>query len=229
MPATRAHVVLIVAPNIICMLLHLFGSMPQGPDYHRGYLHGGVVVDFVGQMPSTSRLYYLLADVVLLVLQSLMMTIHNEREKLRVALKTFRPINPELTQQVSQAWAMEDLDAEERGVSRDDSYASVGDGSNDIELQPLNGDATNADDMEGSTRDSVGDSSSQSQLSDLLSSGNGVLGEYHVIHAMRVALTHLEGAAAGTLHRIGYEATTVALQARRRQNAMRGQTTVTNR
>lgn len=205
--------------------------MPSGQDYHRGYVHGGLVIDFVGQLPSTSRLYYILIDVMLLVLQSLMMTIHNEREKLRVTLKTFRPLSPTLAQDVALARSIESLDAEERGMPREESSGLGAEGSNDIELQSLNGDGTQgegndrAEDPENEARDTVADGSSQNHLADTLTSGNGIIGEYHVLHSMRTAGTQLEDAAAGTLRRIGYEATAVALEARRRQGAISRQTT----
>jgi hypothetical protein len=206
--------------------------MPRGHDHHRGYLHGGVVVDFVGQKPSTSRLYYIIIDIVLLMLQSLMMTIHNEREKLRVALKTFRPLHPSLAQEVAMARTIESLDAEERGLPREESSGLTPEVSNDIELQSLNGDGAQADttdrteDAENESRDTMADGSNQYHLADTLTSGNGILGEYHVLHSMRNAGSQLEDAAAGTLRRIGYEATAVALEARRRQDSIRRQTQV---
>lgn len=229
MPATRAHVFLVTIPNIICILLHLFGSMPHGHDFHRGYVHGGVVIDFVGQMPSKSRFYYILIDIMLLLLQSLMMTIHNEREKLRVALKTFRPLHPSLAQEVAMARTIESLDAEERGLPREESSSLTPENTNDIELRSLNGEGTQADgidrpeDADNEARDPMADISSQNHLADTLTSGNGILGEYHVLHSMRTAGTQLEDAAAGTLRRIGYEATAVALEARRRRGSIRRQ------
>jgi len=229
MPATRAHVFLVIVPNIICILLHIFGSMPHGHDYHRGYLHGGVFIDFVGQMPSTSRIYYVLVDIMLLILQSLMMTIHNEREKLRVTLKTFKPLHPSVAQDVAMARTIESLDAEERGLPREESSGLSVENSNDVELQSLNGDGNQVDgadrgeDPDNEARDSMGDGSSQNHLADTLTSGNGIIGEYHVLHSMRTAGTQLEDAAAGTLRRIGYEATAVALEARRRQGAIQRQ------
>lgn len=229
MPATRAHVFLVIVPNIICILLHIFSSMPTAHDYHRGYLHGGVVIDFVGQKPSTSRTYYVLIDIMLLILQSVMMTIHNEREKLRVTLKTFKPLHPAIAQDVAMARTIESLDVEERGLPREESSGLGAEGSNDIELQSLNGEGAQADgtdradDPDNEARDTMADGSNQNHLADTLTSGNGILGEYHVLHSMRTAGTQLEDAAAGTLRRIGYEATAVALEARRRQSAVRGQ------
>ena len=223
MPAGRIHVLLVAIPNFICMLLHLFASMPTGPDYHRGYLHGGLVIDFVGQKPPSSRLYFLLADLAILAIQSLMLTVHNEREKLRVTLKTFRPLIPEIAQEVLAAPTIEDLDAEERGISREVSgLTAATDDTNDIEMRPLRrsgdeeGSSERADEPPPLTRENTIDESSRSHLSDLLSSGNAILYEFHVLQSMRTASTDLERTAAHSLRTLSYGATMAAIEARRR-------------
>ncbi|KPM45520.1 hypothetical protein AK830_g1062 [Neonectria ditissima] len=223
MPASRMHVMLVVVPNIICMLLHLFCSLPVGPDYHRGYMHGGLVIDFVGQKPPTSRLYYILADVAILAIQCLMLTVHTERERLRLMLKTFRPMGSDLaTQQAMTVPSIEDLDAEERGISRETSSSVTTDETNDVEMQPLRraSDADEASEQPGESeslsRELSTEESSRSPLSDLLSSGNAILGEYHVIHSIRSAAMDLERTAAHSLRTLSYGATMAALEARRR-------------
>ncbi|KAI5466790.1 hypothetical protein BGZ63DRAFT_418544 [Mariannaea sp. PMI_226] len=224
MPASRTHVVLILFPNLLCMLLHLFCSLPVGPDYHRGYMQGGMIIDFVGQKPPASRLYYILADFAILAVQSLMLTIHSERERLRLMLRTFRPLVSEAAREITAIPSIEDLDAEERGVSNDmsASITMAEDEANDIELQPLRrtsdadeGNEQNAD-SESVSRDSLTEESSRSHLSDLLSSGNAILGEYHVLHSIRTAAMDLERTAANSLRSISYGATLAAIEARRR-------------
>ncbi|KAH7163305.1 hypothetical protein B0J13DRAFT_634551 [Dactylonectria estremocensis] len=235
MPATRMHVMLVVIPNVLCMLLHLFCSLPVGPDYHRGYMHGGLVIDFVGQKPSTSRLYYILVDVAILLVQCLMLTVHTERERLRVMLKTFRPLASNLAQQAMSIPSIEDLDAEERGVSREMSGVISMDETNDIELQPLRraSDAGDGNDQNGESeslsREDSMEESSRSHLSDLLSSGNAILGEYHVIHSIRSAAMDLERTAAHSLRSLSYGATMAALQARRRGGTVTSRTVQTDR
>lgn len=221
MPASRTHVVLVILPNLLCMLLHLFTSLPVGPEYFRGYMHGGMVIDFVGQKPPTSRLYYLLADLLILAVQCLMLTVHTEREKLRVTLKTFRPLIPELAQEVAAAPTIEDLDAEERGLSRELSGVSATNETEDIELQPLRQsnegeDGTEQNGDSSPQRDVSDEEPSRSHLSDLLSSGNAVLGEYHVVHSIRTAAMDLERTAAHSLRTLSYGATLAAVEARRR-------------
>ncbi|RFU76216.1 hypothetical protein TARUN_6038 [Trichoderma arundinaceum] len=221
MPATHLHVFMILVSNMLCMALHLFGSLPAGPDYHRGYQHGGMIIDFIGQMPAGYRLYYLLADLLILFLQCLMLTIHNHRESLRVALKTFRPLISELLLEPIADRSPEDLDAEERGVSRH-VPGMMANETDEIELQQLDrpGDGEGAEDRNEQSgtaaRDNSNDEPPRTHLSDIMSSGNAVLNEYHIIHTMRTAVTNTGGSTALSLQSIGYRATMASIQSRRR-------------
>ncbi|POR31337.1 DSC E3 ubiquitin ligase complex subunit 4 [Tolypocladium paradoxum] len=221
MPASRVHVLLVVIPNIICILIHLFGPLPAGPDFHRGYQHGGLIIDFIGQTPPTYRLYYLLADVVILAIQCLMLTVHTQREKLRVTLKTFRPLLPDLVQVMATARSTEDLDAEERGVLRDAPDTMLDD-TEGIELgsmaAPREGgqDSGQTGESESLLRETSNDDTPRTHLSDIMASGNAVLSEYHVVQSVMSAAIDLERTAAHSLQTISYGATVAALQARRR-------------
>ncbi|KAM4059626.1 hypothetical protein HRG_002744 [Hirsutella rhossiliensis] len=218
MPATRVHVLLVLIPNIICMASHLFGSLPVGPDFHRGYQHGGLIIDFIGQRPPTWRLYYFLADVVILVVQCFMLTVHTEREHLRAALKTFRPVFPVVED--TTARSTEDLDAEERGVLRNGSEV-VHDETDGIDLHPLGqprdggeGSGMRGDDLAPLLPDAASGVAPGTPLSDIMTSGNAILGEYHVLHSMLSATMGFERTAAHSLQTISYGATMAALQAR---------------
>jgi len=227
MQANRSHVALIVIPNLWCMLVHLFAAMPRGPDYHRGYQHGGLVIDFIGQKPPAYRIYYLLADVLLLGLQCLMLAIHTEREKLRLSLKTFRPLAGDTALEAATARTIDDLDAEEQNIRSSGPSVAEASGHDDgIELQPLRRSSSRRRRRNTSDSDSQassGDDISRSRLSDILTSGNALLGEYHVLHCMRVATTELERTTAVSLQSIGYRATMAALEARRRGVTVQGQ------
>lgn len=201
------------------MLSHLLGSLPEGPEHHRGYQHGGIIIDFVGQKPPTWRMYYILADLAIVCIQCLMLTIHTERERLRVVLKTFRPLFPELAQEMPTGRTLQDLDAEEQGVLRDTATTTV-DETDAIEMRPLRwrpripGEAGGrGDEAEGSRR------SSQTHLLDVMRSGNAVIGEYNVVRSMRTAAFDFERTAAHSLRSIGYEARLAALQAQRQASA----------
>lgn len=222
MPTSRLHVLLVLIPNLICMFLHVFASLPEGSESHRGYQHGGLIIDLIGQKPPTSRLYYLLADFGILIVQCLMLTVHNDRERLRVTLKTFRPLRPEVAQVMNAAPSAEDLDAEERGVLRDAPTVVV-DETVDIEMQQLGRpEATEGErndrsgESESQLQDSPGDWVSRNYLSDVMNSGNAIIGEYHVVHTIQTATMDLERTTATSLQTISYGATMAALRARPR-------------
>ncbi len=93
MPAAKTHILSIFLPNTLCFALHLFGSLHRASrDLNRGYLHGGVLADFVGQKPPNSRFPLLLLDCVVLVLQCLMLAVHSDREHVRGSLRKFTPL-----------------------------------------------------------------------------------------------------------------------------------------
>lgn len=216
MPAGRMHLILVLAPNAWCILVHLFASLPEGPEYYRGYQQGGLIIDFVGQKPPTSRLYYILADLVLLALQCLMLAIHTEREKLRFTLKTFKPLLTGPTADLALGRTLEDFNVEEQGIRSGPSVEEEDD-QGDIELRSmrsLTGD-TNVSPSLPDGPDS-GDEPSKSHLNDLYNSGNAILGEYHVLNAMRVAALDVERNAATSVQTISYRATLAALEAQRR-------------
>ncbi|KAI9171630.1 DSC E3 ubiquitin ligase complex subunit [Paramyrothecium foliicola] len=206
---------LVLIPNIVCMLLHLLGPLPEGPDYYRGYQHGGIIIDFVGQKPATWRVYYLAADLAILFLQCLMLTIHTERERLRIYLKTFRPRVPNPTHEVAVGRSLQDLDAEEQGILMNADPAVVNE-TNDVEMQALPRSPENraiagdrGEEAEAPRR------SQQTHLLDVLSSGNGVLGGYNILESMRVASLDFKRVTAFALQILGYEATRARLQAQR--------------
>ena len=131
----RAHLFAVVVPNLLCLLLHMFTSLPTASEANRGYLHGGTVIDFIGQKAPTSAHGLVALDVVVIAIQFLMLAVHTERERLR------RIVNPPREATVAAAAraisrargadaatgtttpaaappTVADLDAEERGERR---------------------------------------------------------------------------------------------------------------
>jgi hypothetical protein len=221
MPAHRPHVFAIFVPNVLCMFLHLVLSLPAAGEETRGYLHGGVVIDFVGQKAPTSRLGLLLLDVVILAIQCLMLAVHQQREGLRkvvlpgrqtagaAAAESGAPVAPATTQ---------DHDAEERGVMRNDPR-TTGE-TDEIELRPLSGNnAGEGGDTAETTRLLEGSASRRATDADLLGvlrSGNAILADFYIIHTIRTVGNDYERAAAYSLQTIGYTATLAARAAERR-------------
>lgn len=232
--ATRMHVLLVILPNIICILLHLFASLPVGREDQRGYQHGGLVIDFVGQMPSGSRIYYLLADFFLLTLQCIMLTIHTEREQMRVSLKTFKPLAADLAQQAAAGRTLRELDEEERGVSALMVEEAGDEVAEHVEMRLLhqNADAideagpSNSNSNSSNTRNHEDDGTTH--LFNVMNSGNGVLGPYHVLHTIRHTAMDVRRTAAASLTSMGYNATFAAIRANAQRRAAAELTTRVN-
>lgn len=221
MPTHRPHVVAVLAPNLLCMLLHLVTSLPVAGESTRGYLHGGVIIDFVGEKAPTSKLKLLLLDVVVLALQCAMLAVHADRERLRKVVKPAGRVLGTTSQdgEDSEAAAATspttaDHDAAERAFPRTapPGASRAGDG---IELQPLPP-RRGAQPPPGSTH-----RRRPPDLRDYMLSGNAILGDFHVLHALRTAGNDYQSAAAQSLQSIGYATTLARLVAEPRSRLIR--------
>ncbi|KAK5654979.1 hypothetical protein OQA88_6738 [Cercophora sp. LCS_1] len=136
LPAHRPHVFAIFLPNILCVFFHLLFDLPRANETTRGYLHGGVIVDFVGQKPPTWKLCLISFDILIWAVQCLMLAVHQEREKLRKAVTpSLQTVSGGQPDAATAPETTQDHDAEERGVRRDEE--NLAGSSEDIELQPL--------------------------------------------------------------------------------------------
>jgi len=183
-------------------------ALPQASEATRGYLHGGVIIDFIGQKPPTWRLALISLDLVIWGVQCLMLAVHQEREKLRkLVLPSLQTVpGTETTAETST----QDYDAEERGVLRDNTELT--DNNDEIELEPLTGRASGDETRMGASYAQV-----TVDLVDVLWSGNAVLANFHIVHAVRTVGNDVQGAAAYSLQSIGYTASLAAAIAAERR------------
>ena len=169
------------------------------------------MIDFVGQRPPTWRLGLLLFDVIIWGAQCLMLAVHQEREKLRKAVVPSLQSAPgtQSDSATATAEAMQDHDAEERGVLREE--AGMVESSESIEMQPLNRGA-----LEDAQLDTAY-SQTAVDLVDVMWSGNAVLASFHVVHAVRTVGNDVQSAAAYSLQSLGYTASLAAAIAAERR------------
>jgi Fungal domain of unknown function (DUF1746) len=124
-PPARSALGAIVGSNLLCTLLHLVNPNPQAGEATGFYMHGSIIIDFVGQLGPTSkwRLFYM--DTLLFVLQTVMLAIGIEKRRVH---------NPE--KEILRP--AQDLEAEEAGVIRSENTRSgVREGDEGIEMQEL--------------------------------------------------------------------------------------------
>lgn len=155
-PPNRPYVSGIFGSNILCFLLHAILSAPSAGEQTRGYLHGGLAMDFIGQKGPTSKLHLMLLDVLVLALQVVQLSVHVLRKRLKDGASS-QPVAVTTSdggtygaQPVSTG---QSLDDEERGVRRSVEERE----GQDIEMQTLNpeGATSGEDEARSSERDSL--------------------------------------------------------------------------
>lgn len=215
------HVSAILGPNVLCILVHLLASLPEAGEASRGYLHGGILFDFIGQKAPTSKLSLLILDIMIFGLQCFMLTVNMEKERIRKVVKPRRLLDSQ-EDATTVAPTTQDIDAEERGVLRD---APVVDETHDIEMQSLGRDNVGSDqdsveERTGLLRRTTNPTGDLEGLIDTLRSGNAVLANFQVRQSLRTAWNNRanspETAAAYAIQNVGYNATLAALAAQRR-------------
>ncbi|KAI1158167.1 DUF1746-domain-containing protein [Nemania serpens] len=222
------HVSAIIAPNLLCMFLHLISAPLEAGEASRGYLHGGIIVDFIGQRAPSSRFTLILLDAAVLAIQCVMITINIEKERIRNVIKPPRANTLSGTTLVASTTG-QDHDSEERGVLRDAPEIDETNETNNVEMRPLasrsSGGLSDSESPggEGSRllrRSGIRQTSQSGSLVDVLRSGNAVIGNFNIPHSLRTAWHSREnapeGVAAYALQNVGYNATLAALAAQRR-------------
>ena len=160
----------VLGTNILCVLFHLLNSAPEAGEATRGYLHGSLLLDFVGQQGPTSKTRLLLLDVIVLLLQLLALAVMSEKSELEA-----KKDGDSLSTAHSDA-NNQDHDAEERGEIRGTSV-----GADDIELQNFG---------ENSTERGMHESEPPAQThtfasSDNIASGRALIGDFRLVDSTR--------------------------------------------
>ena len=210
------------------MLLHILTAHSEAGEAMRGYLHGGVIIDLIGQKGPTSKLHLVVLDILVCGLQCFMLAVHVERERLAAVLAAFVSPTPVADQPRVEVVSSQDHDAEERGVMRE-GVTSNG----DIELQPItprpeitsprNNDDTVEQDEE---RDGLLaeprrrlDTEDDDTPLDAFWSGTAIVADFHVLHTLREQWDNHGTASASALQTVGFSAEFAAVTANRRINA----------
>ncbi|KAI9879685.1 MAG: hypothetical protein M1830_007631 [Pleopsidium flavum] len=129
----RPYVEAIFGSNIICVLLHIFSAKPEAGEAMRGYLHGGILIDFVGQEGPISKTRLIFLDFLTLALQLLVFAAFLERQNMRIPITSSEATSTAAAAATAESTSEgQDLDSEERGILRPDPNTF-----DDIELQPL--------------------------------------------------------------------------------------------
>jgi len=172
-------------------LLHLTYPAPSAGEDTRGYLHGGLMIDFIGQQGPTSKWKLGALDICILFLQLVMVSVHVKRRELKKNLAklsagatstspadqaTSDPPSAETATATEAAAAAtsdnaargQDVDDEERGVlHRTDTMSDIG-------LDPDNEQDALLPTSESCHADAI----------DMLSSGQCVIGDFTLLDTL---------------------------------------------
>ncbi|KFY98125.1 hypothetical protein V498_01678 [Pseudogymnoascus sp. VKM F-4517 (FW-2822)] len=85
-PGPRPYIPALLSTNFLCAFLHLVTARPSGSELSRGYLQGGIIVDFIGQRAPSTKAILVGLDILILVLQLVMLAVHVEEAVLKAAL-----------------------------------------------------------------------------------------------------------------------------------------------
>lgn len=208
---------MLLGTNILCIFLHLFLAPSRSTEEMRGYLHGGIIIDLIGQKGPSSKLKLVVLDLLVLILQAILFTIHLDREKLDKFLTAYG----KKTADGQTPPPPQDYDAEERGVLRDpvaglegiemQSLGSTGAASRPRTLEFAAG-ANEQDEREELLAEPANREPDDSPL-DIFWSGTAVIGEFSVLDTLRSQLA-LSGAASGSSRANSLSANVAELTAR---------------
>ncbi|PYI33695.1 DUF1746-domain-containing protein [Aspergillus indologenus CBS 114.80] len=114
--------------NLFCMLCHTLFAAPEAGEETRGYIHGGLFIDFIGQKAPVPLLRLLSMDVLVLLLDLVMLGLVVERVK-TVEAQHQQPSGPATSRSNLLSAIIhglgQDHDSEERGVLRGAATATT--------------------------------------------------------------------------------------------------------
>lgn len=105
----RHRISLVLLTNTLIFIIHVFSTAPTAGETVRGYLHGGLLIDFVGVQGPVSKLRTAALDMLVLALQMMLVGVAREKAGLQ-------GIGGGGTE--AQVVTAQDLEAEERGELR---------------------------------------------------------------------------------------------------------------
>ncbi|KAF2654645.1 DUF1746-domain-containing protein [Lophiostoma macrostomum CBS 122681] len=110
---------LITCLFVVNFLLHTISRAPSAGEDTRGYLHGGLMIDFIGQQGPTSKWKLAGLDLCILLLQLVMVSVHVKKRDLKKKLAKIAgggtsTREPAATEGESEAESPEAIDTEQQ-------------------------------------------------------------------------------------------------------------------
>jgi hypothetical protein len=175
----KAFLPLILFGFAVNFLLHAISQAPSAGEETRGYLHGGLMMDFIGQQGPTSKWKLVTLDTCVMILQLVMVSVTVKRRELKKKLGNAASGSSAADEAEAgdngdgtahaPANREQDADSEERGLLRRTDTLS------DIGAEPSDEDALLA---------SMPSDAGPADAHDVLSSGQGIIGDFSLIDTL---------------------------------------------
>lgn len=188
--------------------MHILTSLPTASESTRGYLHGSVSIDFIGQRAPWTKWQLVLLDILISVLQVVMLAVHVELERAKSVVKDDTTTTPAGPATESTTVPGQDHNAEERGQIREMANAQ------DIEMQPLSSSrqppTTTSLENEAETdrllEETVGSSAVEPPEGalDVFYSGNIIVADLHILNTLRTVRSDSVAASESALQSVGH-------------------------
>ncbi|OJD29495.1 uncharacterized protein BKCO1_790001 [Diplodia corticola] len=228
LPSNRPYIYPISGSNLICLFCHLWFPPQSAGEATRGYLHGGLLIDWIGQQGPSSKLRLFLLDCFILALQVVMLAATLKLQKVkkrrrRNSSSSISSSSDATTREGGDAVAegpstttttatRQDVDSEERGILRRSSTLSTT--TMQDERTP-----DERDELLGGGDAALPASSPQAAL-DALNSGQAVVAELFIFDTVRDQIdVALNPTAAGTAAEAASRPAVLTGRDRRRQLA----------
>lgn len=181
----------IVASNLFCMIFHAFVLHPEAGESSRGYLHGGIFIDFIGQTPAP--IFRLLSfDLFIFLVDFIMLALIVERVKMTSSTSSTTSSNTAANTGTStdgntpQPNDQQDHDAEERGVIRATDDAGNASGQSPVPVPGVDIDEDVHDERTNLLADPGDDIASRSEHPlDTFASGQAIIVDIRLLHTIR--------------------------------------------
>ncbi|EED18589.1 conserved hypothetical protein [Talaromyces stipitatus ATCC 10500] len=118
---SQPYVGTIFTVNSLCMFLHTVAIHPSAGEETRGYLHGGLFIDFVGQKAPVSRIRLVIFDFLIMLIHLVMLGLILERVRIGENRESTTQDQESPTDTEDGTNPGQDHDAEERGVLRNET------------------------------------------------------------------------------------------------------------
>lgn len=185
-PQTQPYVGGIIGTNILCVILHLYYARPEAGEATRGYLHGGLLLDFIGQQGPTSKLHLVVLDMAIMIVQlTALAVVIKQKEFIKENTRKRVPVRP-TTSSASQTQTTAPATTRTAGETVEDT-AQNHDSEERGELRRL---PTVIDILQSNDNSPAlpADAPIQDHFwrcADILSSGSGMVAEVYIVDTVR--------------------------------------------